>query len=112
MRIACTGDVSEATLAQIEAALKRHPDAVDLRFAHACLLEDLGRLTRARGAYKAVLARDPAHLGALTNLATLHYRAHQHAEARALYREAARRHPGEAVAMGNLSLIERVAPLP
>jgi len=102
IRINCSGNVTEEALAQIEAALETHPEAVDLRFAHAYLLEELGRLTRARGAYKGVLARDAAHFGALMNLGTMLYLENRRPEARSLYQHATQHHPAEASAFVNL----------
>ena len=102
IRIVCTGNVTEDALAQIEAALAAHTEAVDLLFARACLLEELGRLTRARGAYKGVLARDKTHFGALMNLGTMLYLENRRPEARILYRHATQHHPAEASAFVNL----------
>lgn len=98
----CTGNVTEESLAGIEAALQTNPDAVDLRFARACLLEELGRRTRARAAYQSVLARDPTHFGALMNLGTMFYLDDRRLEARNLYQYAATHHPSEANAFVNL----------
>ena len=58
------------------------------RFARAHCLEALGRETRARGAYQGVLAREPAHFGALTNLGTLYFTAGDFNRARVLYEQA------------------------
>jgi Tfp pilus assembly protein PilF/glutathione synthase/RimK-type ligase-like ATP-grasp enzyme len=102
IRVDCTGNVSEEALAQIEAALEAHPEAVDLRFARAFLLEELGRLTLARGAYKGVLARDGTHFGALMNLGTLLYLENRRPEARILYQHATKHHPAQASAYVNL----------
>ena len=102
IRIECTGNVTEEALAQIETALETHAEAVDLRFARACLLEELGRLTRARGAYKGVLARDATHFGALMNLGTMLYLENRRPEARILYQHATKHYPAEASAFINL----------
>ncbi len=102
IRIVCTGNVTEEALAQVEHALETHAEAVDLRFARACLLEELGRLTRARGAYKGVLARDAKHFGALMNLGTMLYLENRRPEARILYQHATNYHPAEASAFVNL----------
>ena len=102
IRIVCSGNVTEEALAQIEAALAAHTEAVDLLFARACLLEELGRLTRARGAYKGVLARDETHFGALMNLGTMLYLENRRPEARILYQHATQHHPAEASAFVNL----------
>src|SRR5580693_5497192 len=98
IRIVCTGNVTEEALAQIETALEAHTEAVDLRFARACLLEELGRLSRARGAYKGVLARDATHFGALMNLGTMLYLENRRPEARILYMHATKNYPDQAAA--------------
>jgi glutathione synthase/RimK-type ligase-like ATP-grasp enzyme len=103
IRIVCTGNVTEEALAQIETALADHSEAVDLLFARACLLEELGRLTRARGAYKGVLARDKTHFGALMNLGTMLYLENRRPEARILYQHATQHHPAQASAFVNLA---------
>jgi Flp pilus assembly protein TadD/glutathione synthase/RimK-type ligase-like ATP-grasp enzyme len=102
IRVTCDGNVTEEALAGIEAALELHRDAVELLFARACLLEDLGRLTRARGAYKGVLARDAIHFGALMNLGTMLYLENRKPEARILYMHATKNYPGDANAFVNL----------
>ena len=102
IRVDCTGNVTEEALAQIEALLATRTEAVDLRFARACLLEELGRLTLARGAYKGVLARDATHFGALMNLGTMLYLENRRPEARILYQHATQHHPREASAFVNL----------
>jgi len=102
IRVECTGNVTEEALAQLEAALEQHTEAVDLRFARACLLEELGRLTRARGAYKGVLARDATHFGALMNLGTMLYLENRRPEARILYQHATKHHPSEPSGFVNL----------
>ncbi len=102
IRVTCEGNVTEEALARIEAALETHRDAVDLLFARACLLEELGRLTRARGAYKGVLARDATHFGALMNLGTMLYLENRKPEARILYLHATKNYPDNANAFVNL----------
>ena len=102
IRVTCDGNVTEEALAAIEAALETHRDAVDLLFARACLLEDLGRLTRARGAYKGVLARDAIHFGALMNLGTMLYLENRKPEARILYMHATKNYSENANAFVNL----------
>jgi glutathione synthase/RimK-type ligase-like ATP-grasp enzyme/Flp pilus assembly protein TadD len=102
IRVECAGNVTEDALAQIETLLAANSEAVDLRFARACLLEELGRLAIARGAYKGVLARDARHFGALTNLGTMLYLEGRRAEARVLYRHAVNAYPHEASAFVNL----------
>ena len=105
IRVQCTGTVTEAALAQLEAALEAHPENVDLRFARAVMLEELSSLALARGAYKGVLARDPHHFGALMNLGTMLYVSGRIPEARILYQHATKYHPGEASASVNLATV-------
>jgi len=66
------------------------------------LLEELGRLTRARGAYKGVLARDATHFGALMNLGTMLYLENRRPEARILYEHATKHFPADANGFVNL----------
>lgn len=105
IRVQCTGTVTEAALAQLEAALAAHPEDVDLRFARAVMLEELSSLALARGAYKGVLARDPQHFGALMNLGSMLYVAGRIPEARILYQHATKYHPGEPNASVNLATV-------
>ncbi len=102
LRVACSGPVTLDTLRALDALLDAHPGAVDLRFARACLLEDLGRLAAAERAYADLLARDPRHRGALTNAATMAYVAGRITEARGHYERAAAADPDDAVAQLNL----------
>jgi Flp pilus assembly protein TadD len=103
IRVQCSGTVTEAALTQLETLLAAHPEDVDLRFARAVMLEELGRLVLARGAYKGVLARDGAHFGALMNLGSLLYINGRVPEGRILYEHATRHHPAEASAFVNLA---------
>ncbi|HEV8022292.1 MAG TPA: tetratricopeptide repeat protein [Candidatus Lustribacter sp.] len=102
IRVVCAGNVTEESLAGIDAALNANPGAVDLRFARACLLEELGRRARARAAYQNVLAAEPTHFGALMNLGTMFYLDNRRPEARNLYEYATHHHPAEANAFVNL----------
>jgi tetratricopeptide (TPR) repeat protein len=79
-----------------------NPDAVDLRFARACLLEDLGRPAAAARAYDAILARDPRHRGALINAATMAFVDGRTLDALDLYRRAADAYPDDATAQLDL----------
>jgi glutathione synthase/RimK-type ligase-like ATP-grasp enzyme len=105
IRVQCTGTVTEAALAQLESLLETHSEDIDLRFARATMLEELGRLTAARGAYKGVLARDGKHFGALMNLGTLLYVNGRIPEARILYQHAVNYHPREVSARVNLATV-------
>ncbi len=103
IRIACSGPVDLATLRALDALVATHPEALDLRFARACLLEDLGRLAAAARDYAAVLAHDPTHRGALINSATMAYVDGRLTEALGLYRRAADAAPTDVVALIDLA---------
>src|ERR1700744_6185771 len=102
IRVACEGTPSEELLAELDGLVERHPDALDARFARAHCLEALGRETRARGAYQGVLAREPAHFGALTNLGTLYFTAGDFNRARVLYEQAIASRPDDPNGFVNL----------
>jgi hypothetical protein len=102
IRVDYDGPVGRETLAGLDAELAAHPDALDTRFARACLLEELGRLSAARGAYRSVIARNARHFGALTNLGTMHFLAGERPMALVLYRQAAAHHPDQPAAWVNL----------
>lgn len=78
------------------------PDNLDVRFAHACRLENAGRFDEAHHGYLAVLERDPEHFGALTYLGSLLQRAGNLEVARALYTKALVHHPDHPMAHVNL----------
>jgi Tfp pilus assembly protein PilF/glutathione synthase/RimK-type ligase-like ATP-grasp enzyme len=87
---------------RIDALIAADPTAIRLRFARASALHDLSRNVEAERAYLDVLARDPNHFGALTNLGTLLHVAGKRDVARALYTKAAIEHPNEPIACVNL----------
>jgi Tfp pilus assembly protein PilF/glutathione synthase/RimK-type ligase-like ATP-grasp enzyme len=89
-------------LRALDALVEHHPDALDLRFARACLLEDLGRLAGAKRDYARILAGDPCHRGALINAATMAYVDGRTTEALGLYRRAVAAHPADPAALVNL----------
>jgi glutathione synthase/RimK-type ligase-like ATP-grasp enzyme len=76
--------------------------AGDAAFEAACALHDVFRNREAERAYLEILARDPTHFGALTNLGTLLHVAGNRTVARALYTKAAAEHPNEPIAFVNL----------
>jgi glutathione synthase/RimK-type ligase-like ATP-grasp enzyme len=102
IRIACSGPVHPGILQTLDALLDAHPDALDLRFAQACLLEDLGRPDAAARAYAVLLARDPQHRGALINAGTMAFVEGRTGDAMAFYRRAADAFPDDASAQLNL----------
>jgi hypothetical protein len=94
-------------LRDVETRLALEPECVDLRFHRACLLAETGDMEGAKQAYLEVLARSPAHVGALNNLGTLLYMTGYRTAARSAYTEAIARHPDQPMAhvnLGNLFL--------
>ena len=86
--------VREQALDETEARLASAPDIIDLRFDRARLLTELGRGEEAKQAYLDILARDPAHFGALNNLGVLLHATGFRTAARTVYAETIARHPG------------------
>ena len=103
IRVACSGPVHPETLRALDALITTHPHAIDLQFARACLLEDLGRATAAERAYADILAAEPTHRGALINAATMLYVDGRTTAALRLYRRAAAAHPNDVVAHVDLA---------
>ena len=77
-------------------------DDIDAAFERARALDAAGEDATAQRGYLAVLDLDPAHFGALTNLANLLERQGHGEIARAGYREAALNHPDNPAAHVNL----------
>ncbi len=102
MRVTAEPFAGSDAVERIDALIAAEPDAIRLRFARACALHDLSRNAEAERAYLDVLARDPMHFGALTNLGTLLHVAGSRDVARALYTKAAVEHPHEPLAYVNL----------
>jgi glutathione synthase/RimK-type ligase-like ATP-grasp enzyme len=90
-------------LRAIEARLAAEPDAVVLRFDRARCLEALGNERDALHAYRDVLALDPGHVRAMNAFGLLLLRAQSADEAEIVFREAVRRHPGDAASHTNLA---------
>jgi hypothetical protein len=78
------------------------PDIEQL-YRRAGALAGEGRLQEAQIAYLSVIARDPAHFGALNDLGTLLYAGDFRAAARTAYAEAVRRHPDNPIGRINLA---------
>jgi glutathione synthase/RimK-type ligase-like ATP-grasp enzyme len=95
IRVTCAGPVDLATLDILDRLVAAHPAAIDLAFARACLLDDLGRPLAAARAYDALLARDPHHDGALTNAGALAFADGQLHAARSYFARAVAAHPDE-----------------
>ena len=79
------------------------PGDLDLLYRRAGLLAGEGRREEAQAAYMAVIARAPAHFGALNDLAGLLYSADFRAAARLTYAEAVRHHPDNPIGRINLA---------
>ena len=102
MRVSAEPFSGADTIERIDDLIAAAPDAMSLRFARACALHDLARHVEAEASYLDVLAREPTHFGALTNLGSLLHVAGKREVARALYTKAAVEHPDEALAYVNL----------
>jgi glutathione synthase/RimK-type ligase-like ATP-grasp enzyme len=102
MRVTADAFSGPDVIDRIDALIAVDPTSVRLHFARACALQDLCRNAEAERAFLDVLAREPAHFGALTNLGALLHVAGKREVARALYTKAAIAHPGEPIAYVNL----------
>jgi glutathione synthase/RimK-type ligase-like ATP-grasp enzyme len=102
MRIASRQYSDESQLAELESRLAASPGAVEDVFERACAFEDLGRASASQ-AYLDVLARDPHHLGALTNLGLMVRETGDTANARAFFTAAVTHHPLAPIAYVNLA---------
>jgi Tfp pilus assembly protein PilF len=103
MRVSAQAFADESALPRIDALIAHADGDPALLFARACCLEDLARYDDAKRAYAEVLARDPAHFGALTNLGGLLHMHGVRPVARALYTKALVEHPDEPMAYVNLA---------
>jgi hypothetical protein len=93
----------ETALRVVERRVATEPDAIEPRFRQASLLAALGRDEDAKRAYLALLARDPAHFGALNDLANLLYATGYRSAAQTAYAEAVKHHPDNPVGRVNLA---------
>jgi lipoprotein NlpI len=92
-------------LDQLDRAIERDPDAIDLRFERASLLREQGSFEPAKRDYLELLRRKPDHFGALNDLGTLLLKAGFKEAARTAYSEAVAYHPNNPkgrVNLGNL----------
>ena len=102
MRVSAQAFADEESLARIDALLEADPDDVKVLFARACCLEDSARYEAAKRAYAAVLEREPANFGALTNLGSLLHLHDERVVSRALFTKAVVEHPDEPMGYVNL----------
>ena len=84
-------------LAEMDAALARHPGQTELRYCRAALLASLGRTAEAQQDYMRVISETPSHFGALNDLATLLHKADFRSAARLAYAEAVAHHPANPI---------------
>ncbi|HEY1614656.1 MAG TPA: tetratricopeptide repeat protein [Rhizomicrobium sp.] len=90
-------------LAETDRRLRACPDDLELQFERARLLTSLGDDAGATSAYLAILHREPAHFGALTNIGALALAAGHRGAALTAYRQAAATHPNFPAAHVNLA---------
>jgi Tetratricopeptide repeat len=93
----------EAALAWVEDSLASDPASIEMLFEKARLQSLLGDDAAAKDTYVALLRRDAAHFGALTNLAALALASGHRSAAVTAYRQAAEQHPGNPAALANLA---------
>ena len=89
-------------LKNVEQQLAADPNSLGLRFERACLLTESGQTEEAKLAYLDLLAREPAHAGALNNFGTLLCDTGFRGAARIAYAEAVKQHPADP--MGHVNL--------
>ncbi|MGH7716605.1 MAG: tetratricopeptide repeat protein, partial [Vulcanimicrobiaceae bacterium] len=77
----------------------------DFLFRRAFELESLGRTEDAKAAYRDLIEHDPAHAGALNNLARLLHREDAKQDARELLERVVDRAPADAMARANLGIV-------
>jgi Tfp pilus assembly protein PilF/glutathione synthase/RimK-type ligase-like ATP-grasp enzyme len=94
--------VLQLALALVEQRLRIDPASIELLFERGYLCEQLGRVAEARGLYRQVLERVPAHLGALTNLGNMLFAGDGLVEAGNLYWRAVKEHPQHIASRANL----------
>jgi Flp pilus assembly protein TadD len=94
--------VLQVALDLVERRLQVEPASTELLFEKGYLCEQLGRPMDARGLYRQVLERAPAHLGALTNLGNMLFASDGLIEAGNLYWRAVKEHPGHITSRTNL----------
>jgi len=92
-------------LRNVSARLEKEPEGLDLLFEKAQLLARLGRDDEAKAAFLSVLHRDPAHFGALTDLAGLALATGYRSAAVTAYRQAVTCHPDNPFGLVNLANI-------
>jgi hypothetical protein len=97
--------ILESRLRDVLTRLEAEPHSIDLLFAKAQLLARLGRDDDAKAGFVAVLQRDPAHFGALTDLGGLALSTGYRSAAVTAYRQAVACHPNNPFGLVNLGNI-------
>jgi len=95
--------VLQSQLQTVEKQLASQSASPALRFLRGNILEKMGRSLEARGAYAALLAINPSHVGALNQLGNLLSAAGQKTEARRLFSDAVARSPDDPMSRVNLA---------
>jgi glutathione synthase/RimK-type ligase-like ATP-grasp enzyme len=95
----------EAQLRDVQRRLEAEPDSIDLLFARAQLLAQLGQDDDAKAAFVGVLQRDPTHFRALTDLGGLALATGYRSAAVTAYRQAVDSHPDNPFGLVNLGNI-------
>jgi len=90
-------------LRDLDAAIAGRADNADLRHMRGAVLAQEGRDDEARQDFLAAITLDPAHFGALNDLATLLHRTDFRTAARLAYAEAVRHHPDNPIGRINLA---------
>ena len=96
------GDLEEA-LHRLNLRLEIEQNSIDALFRRAQILAKLGRDAAAKADFLSVLYRDPAHFGALTDLAGLSLATGFRSAAMTAYRQAVAHHPGNPYGLVNLA---------
>lgn len=94
--------VTRQLLAAIERNLQQTPDAPDLLYQQACLLDSVGESTQAEWIYRRVLTLNPDHIAALNNLGNMLLAANRRDEAHTFYLRAVAAQPSHLPSRANL----------
>ena len=95
--------IAEIKTAPLDSLIKAHPESVEYCYKRAGVLFSLGRDEEAQRDYLTVLAKQPAHFGALNDLGILLMETGKQTEARDYFSLAINAHPGQPIAYLNLA---------